>query len=183
MTRSQRTSANTSRAGTLEPDSLTLVTVARLGIDRTTNTPVVVLKEAIGDRSVSIWIGAPEANAIAIALQGVRPPRPVTHDLLRHVLEGLGGELVRAAVTGVRDATYYAELLVRRGGNELAAIDARPSDAVAIALRANAPILVASSLLRDVGAAEPEAGDALDSKTLRSYLERLDPQDFGRFRP
>ncbi len=160
-----------------------LVTVARIGVDRTTNTPVVVLQEAIGDRVVSIWIGAPEANAIAMALQGVRPPRPITHDLIRHVLEGLGGELVRVAVTAVRDSTYFAELLIRRGGNHLAAVDARPSDAIAIALRASAPILVAESLLRSADHEEPEAGDSLDSNTLRTYLERLDPQDFGRFRP
>ena len=160
-----------------------LVTVARIGVDRATNTPVVMLREAIGDRVLSIWIGAPEANAIAIAVQGVRPSRPITHDLLRHVLEGLGGELVRVAVTTVQDSTYFAELLIRRGGNELAAVDARPSDAVAIALRAGCPILVAESLLRPAEQEEPEPGDSLDSSTLRTYLERLDPQDFGRFRP
>jgi bifunctional DNase/RNase len=159
------------------------VTVARIGVDRTTNTPVIVLKEAIGDRVVSVWIGAPEANAIAMALQGVRPPRPITHDLLRHVLEGLGGELVRVAITAVRDSTYFAELLIRRDGNQLAAVDARPSDAIAIALRAAAPILVADNLLRSADHEEPEAGDSLESTTLRTYLERLDPQDFGRFRP
>ena len=160
-----------------------LVTVARLGVDRTTNTPVVALKEAIGDRVLSIWIGAAEANSIAIAVQGVRPPRPVTHDLLRHVLEGLGGDLVRVAIPAVRDSTYFAELLVRQQGNQLTAIDARPSDAIAVALRASAPILVAESLLRSPDADEPDAGDSIDSTTLRTYLERLDPQDFGRFRP
>lgn len=160
-----------------------LVTVARLGVDRATNTPVIVLKEAIGDRTLSIWIGAPEANAIALAVQGVKPPRPITHDLLRHMVEGLGGEVVRAAVTTMRDSTYYAELLLRRGATELAAVDARPSDAIALALRASAPILVAGTLLRDADADVPDAGDALDSATLRDHLERLDPQDFGRFRP
>ena len=104
---------------------------------------------------------------------------------LRRIENGAGttGELVRVAVTAVRDSTYFAELLVRRGGNQLTAIDARPSDAVAIALRAAAPILVADSLLKGPDSEEPEAGDSIDSTTLRNYLERLDPQDFGRFRP
>lgn len=157
--------------------------MARLGVDRITNSPVIVLREAVGERVLPVWIGAPEANAIAMAMQGIQPTRPVTHDLLRHVLEGLGGELVRVAITAVRDSTYYAEMLVRRGERDLAAIDARPSDAIAVALRTMAPILVAASLLRSADVEEPEAGDALDPDALRAHLEQLDPQDFGRFRP
>ncbi len=175
--------SRTSRVGTLEPDPFVLVTVARLGVDRTTNSPVIVLREAVGERVLPVWIGAPEANAIAMAMQGVQPVRPITHDLLRHVLEGLGGELLRVAITDVRNSTYHAELLVRHGDRELTAIDARPSDAIAVALRTASPILVATSLLRSADTDEPEAGDTLDSNALRAHLEQLDPQDFGRFRP
>ncbi len=157
--------------------------VARIGLDRATNTPVVLLREAVGDRAVPIWIGVPEASAIAIALQKVTVPRPMTHDLLLHILRGLGGDVVRVAVTGTRDNTYYAELLLRRGTQELAAVDARPSDAIALALRAGAPILVAESLLHPVAADEHETPWPLKSDALRAYLEGLDPQDFGRFQP
>ena len=159
------------------------MTVARLGVDRATNTPVVFLREAVGDRALPIWIGTPEANAIAITLQQVAVPRPMTHDLLRHILEGLGGQLVRVAITAIRDNTFYAELLVRRGETELAAVDARPSDAIALALRTAAPILVAESLLRPVAADDADATPPLAADALKAYLERLDPQDFGRFQP
>ncbi len=157
--------------------------VARIGLDRATNTPVLLLREAVGDRAVPIWIGVPEASAIAIALQKVTVPRPMTHDLLLHVLHGLGGEVVRAVVTEARDNTYFAELLLRRGGQELAAVDARPSDAIAIALRAGAPILVADALLHPVEAGDHDAPWPLKAEALREYLEGLDPQDFGRFQP
>jgi len=159
------------------------VNVARIGLDRATNTPVLLLREAVGDRAVPIWIGVPEASAIAIALQKVTVPRPMTHDLLLHVLRGLGGEVVRVVVTEARDNTYYAELLVRRGAQELAAVDARPSDAIALALRAGAPILVAESLLHAVAADESDTPWPLTSAALRAHLEGLDPQDFGRFQP
>ena len=157
--------------------------VARIGLDRATNTPVLLLREVVGDRAVPIWIGVPEASAIAIALQKVAVPRPMTHDLLLHMLRGLGGEVVRVVVTEARDNTYYAELLVRRGAQELAAVDARPSDAIALALRAGAPILVAESLLRPIASDETDTPWPLQSDALRAYLEGLDPQDFGRFHP
>ncbi|HEX3927807.1 MAG TPA: bifunctional nuclease family protein [Gemmatimonadales bacterium] len=157
--------------------------VARLGIDRATGTPVVVLREAAGARGLPIWIGPSEANAIAIAMQQIAVPRPLTHDLLRHVLQGLGGELLRVAITSSRDNTFYAELLVRHGTNELAGIDARPSDAIALAVRCGAPILAAESLLQRADAPDPTAPWPLQADALRKYLEGLDPQDFGRFLP
>ena len=90
------------------------MTVAHLGVERSTNTPVVVLHEVGGSRSLQIWIGASEANAIAVELRGEHPSRPMTHDLLKQLLRGLGGELRRVSVTALRDNTYYAELLVAR---------------------------------------------------------------------
>jgi bifunctional DNase/RNase len=156
-------------------------TVARLGLDRSTNSPVVILQEAGGDRVLPIWIGVPEASAIALELQHARPPRPMTHDLLKTLLVGLGGELRHAAITRVEQNTFYAELLVVRG-DQLFTIDARPSDAIALALRAKAPILVADALFAGDAAT---AGDAAppSADELKRRLEGLDPEDFGRFQP
>jgi hypothetical protein len=161
------------------------VSVAHLGLDRTTNSPVVILREVGGERTLPIWIGSSEASAIAMELQAVRPPRPMTHDLLRHLLTGLGGQLRRVNLTGIRDGTYFAELLIVRG-ETVFQVDARPSDAMALALRCNAPIFSADELLErpangpsDAPASEPGA----DPDALRRYLQKLDPQDFGRFQP
>ena len=161
-----------------------LVTVARLGIDQSTNSPVVILQEAGGDRVLPIWIGAPEASAIALELQGAKPERPMTHDLLRTLLVGLGGELRQVAITRVHQNTFYAELLVARN-DELFTIDARPSDAIALALRAKAPIVIAESLLIGEDGMATQGGDesALTPEELKRRLEGLDPQDFGRFQP
>jgi bifunctional DNase/RNase len=157
------------------------VLVAHLGLDRTTNSPVVILREKDGDRVLPIFIGAPEASAIAMELQGLKTSRPMTHDLLKQVLVGLGGELRRVLITALRDNTYFAELLIRRDG-ELFEIDARPSDCIALALRAHAPILCDDQLFRDDGAgAAPPPDDTLGPEALRKYLEGLDPQDFGKF--
>lgn len=160
------------------------VAVAHLGMDRSTNSPVVILREVGGERVIPIWIGPGEANAIAMEMQGVRPQRPLTHDLLKHVLGGLGGELRRVNLTGLRDGTYFAELLIARGEAHFE-VDARPSDSIALALRCNAPIFSAEELLdqsdRPTDAPAPEPGAAPDA--LRRYLENLDPQDFGRFQP
>ena len=161
------------------------VAVAHLGMDRATNAPVVILREVGGERTLPIWIGPGEAHAIAMEMQGVRPQRPLTHDLLKHVLAGLGGALRRVNLTGIRDGTYYAELLIARG-ESIFEVDARPSDSIALALRCNAPIFSAEALLdgADDGPADapaPESGPTSDA--LRRYLEKLDPQDFGRFQP
>lgn len=158
--------------------------VAHLGLDRTANSPVVVLQEVGGERVLPIWIGPSEASAIAAELQGVRPPRPLTHDLLKHVLAGLGGALRRVNLTGLRDGTYYAELLIARGEAHFG-VDARPSDAIALALRCSAPIYAAEALLAregDAPATPPPEADP-DPDALRRHLQQLDPQDFGRFLP
>ena len=159
------------------------MTVAHLGLDRSANTPVVVLKEATGDRTLRIWIGAAEAAAIALEMRGDSPPRPMTHDLLKHVLVGLGGELRRVTITGVRDNTFFAELLVYRGA-QILEIDARPSDGIALALRTDASIFVREELLDGDGpepAVVPPAESSADQ--LKKFLSKLDPQDLGRFQP
>jgi len=160
------------------------VQVAHLGLDQNTNSPVVLLKERDGDRVLPIWIGPSEASAIAMELQGVKAQRPMTHDLLKHVIVGLGGELRRVTITNVRDNTYFAELLIRRD-EQMVQVDARPSDSIALALRLRAPIYTSDELLdhsgSEAGAPAPER--RLDAESLKQYLEKLDPQDFGRFTP
>lgn len=160
------------------------VTVAHLGLDRATNSPVVVLQEQDGERTVQIWIGAPEANAIALELRGDKPARPMTHDLLKQVLEGLGGSLRRVSITGIRDNTYFAELLVARG-EQLFEVDARPSDCIALALRSNAPIFLNEELFGDDGSPPPEHPPSADpdADALKRFLSKLDPEDLGRFQP
>jgi uncharacterized protein len=159
------------------------MTVSQLGVDRQTNTPVVILKEQGGERTLPIWIGAAEANAIATELRGEKPARPMTHDLFKQLLGGLGGELKRVTITALRERTYLAELLVYRG-EQIIEVDARPSDSIAIALRLDAPIFAAEELLDQSGSTEPGSGDQpSDPEVLKRYLAKLDPQDLGRFQP
>ena len=160
-----------------------LVTVARLAVDRTTNTPVVFLREAVGDRGVAIWIGGAEAAAIALALQAEQPPRPLTVDLLAAVISATEGELRRVAITAMRGGTFYAELELISADGHVQHVDARPSDAIGLALRTGAEIVAASSLLTTEGGANPAPPEPLSAADLREYLKQLGPEDFGRFVP
>jgi bifunctional DNase/RNase len=161
------------------------VTVAHLGLDQKTNTPVVILQEKGGERVLSIWIGPAEASAIAMELAGIKFARPLTHDLLRQVVVGLGAELDRVLITRVKDNTYYAELHIHRD-DHVVQIDARPSDSIAVALRLKAPIFTSEDLLdiTPIDTVEPsQQPGPLDSDQLKSYLQNLDPEDFGKFTP
>lgn len=160
------------------------VTVAHLGLDRTTNSPVVILREKDGAGVLPIWIGPAEASAIAMEMQGVKAPRPMTHDLLKQVLVGMGATLKRVNISAVKERTYFAELLVHRE-ERVYQFDARPSDSIALALRLQAPIFADPSLLDQTVTAPGEAPPhpTLDADQLRQHLERMDPQDFGRFTP
>ena len=161
------------------------VRVAHLGLDRATNTPVVILQEKEGERVLPIWIGPAEASAIAMELAGVKFARPLTHDLLRQVILGLGAELKRVVITKVQDNTYYAALEIRRDDHVIQ-IDARPSDSIAIALRLGAPIYTNDGLLDSEmgpGFIEAEPDPALESDDLKKHLQDLDPEDFGKFTP
>lgn len=169
--------------GILESEALVRVDVARLALDRTTNTPVVFLREAVGDRGVAIWIGPAEARAIALALAGDTAPRPLTHDLLHTLLGALQGTVERVNITAVRDGTYLAELHLLRSDGQQVTIDARPSDALALALRADAPVWAHSSLLQADGVPAQEVVAPLDAEALRAHLRGLGPEDFGRFTP
>jgi bifunctional DNase/RNase len=163
------------------------VRVAHLGLDRTTNTPVVILQEQGGDRVLPIWIGPAEASAIAMELAGMKFARPLTHDLLKLVIVGLGADLRKVIITQVKENTYYAELHIYRG-DAVVNIDARPSDSIAVALRLKAPIFTSDELLEnttiDTSELASESGpQSLDADALKNYLQNLDPEDFGKFTP
>jgi bifunctional DNase/RNase len=161
------------------------VVVAHLGVDRTTNSPVVILQEKGGTRVLPIWIGPAEASAIAMKLQDVKAPRPLTHDLLQHILTGLGGSLRRVFITSVKENTYYAEMVIDRD-DHVFQVDARPSDSIALALRLEAPIYTEETLLNQpsLETEDRHAPDtSMTAESLKRYLENLDPQDFGRFNP
>jgi bifunctional DNase/RNase len=164
------------------------VTVARLGLDSSTNTYVVVLRERDGQRLLPIWIGQPEAESIAMELNHVQRERPMTHDLCRSLITGLGGVLRQVTITRVHQSTFYAELVLD-GPAGAVVIDARPSDSIAIALRLEAPIFVPDWLLTglpDAEPLEPPEGmptSELTPEQLKRYLEQLRPEDFGRFLP
>jgi len=173
------------------------VKVASLGLDKASNTPVVILQEMDGERVLPIWIGPGEASAIAMELAGMKFSRPLTHDLFTTLMQGLGSELQRVLITKVVDNTYHAELILRRDG-EMVSIDARPSDSIAIALRAKAPIFAHDDLLEEasieIQSADMEAGDifegadaeepaGMDAEQLKEYLKKMNPEDFGRFNP
>ena len=169
------------------------VVVARLGLDSSTNSYVLVLQEKGGERLLPIWIGQPEAESIVMQMHNLKRVRPLTHDLCKSLIQGLGGQLRRVQITRVEKNTYYAELHIQRG-EAVVQIDARPSDSIAIALRFAAPIFATETLLSNMTietAGEPEeseptiqgASPELDAEQLKSYLEQLRPEDFGKFNP
>ena len=165
------------------------VVVSRLGLDSSTQSYVVILQEKEGQRLLPIWIGQPEAESIVMQMHNVKRPRPLTHDLCKSLIVGLGGELRKVHISRVEKNTYYAELHIARNG-DMVQVDARPSDSIAIALRLSAPIFASETLLTDVQV--EEATDApdfaalqdekeLNAEQLKEYLERLRPEDFGKF--
>ncbi|MBC7092654.1 bifunctional nuclease family protein [Candidatus Bipolaricaulota bacterium] len=132
--------------------------VRALLLDPTTKTPVLLLKDRNSSKAMPIWIGEPEAMSIALELQGHAFPRPLSHDLMKRLLEALGGALERVVISSVKESTYYATLVVRDGGGELREIDARPSDAVALALRTRSPIYIEEEVFEQ-SAIESPFGD------------------------
>jgi uncharacterized protein len=145
--------------------------------------PIVLLKTAEGNKFLPIWIGHPEAAAILMKLQSQAPPRPMTHDLLSDVLEQLGAQIVRITVTELRENTFYAQITLQQDGGEIE-IDSRPSDAIALAIRAEAPIFAADRVIEE-SAIEFE-GEEIDQDRLdeevakfRNFLDEVTPEDFA----
>lgn len=148
-----------------------------LMIDPVTNMPIVLLRDTDNQKVLPIWVGPVEANAIALQIENVATPRPMTHDLLRNVLQELGGTLRRILITDLKDSTFYAYLEVDRGG-EVLLVDARPSDALALAIRVRAPIFVDARVLESAKSVDVPSDEA-DRERLQKWLESLDPDDLG----
>jgi uncharacterized protein len=151
-----------------------------LMIDPVTNMPIVLLKENDSEAVLPIWVGVYEANAIALEIEKVSTPRPMTHDLLRNLLVGLEATVRKVVVTELRDDTFYAVIWLDRGG-EIISIDSRPSDALALALRMDCPIFVEEEVLKTSKQAA-NLVDRASSDDLRKYLENLGDDDLGHYK-
>ena len=156
------------------------MTIRGLMLDPVTQMPIVILKDVGSDTVLPIWVGVYEANAIAIEIEKVSPPRPMTHDLIRNVLTGLETSVKRVVVTDLRDDTFFAVIWMERDG-ELVSVDARPSDALAVALRMDCPIFVDEVVLKNSKiTANPM--DKISPEELRRYLEGLNDEDLGKYK-
>jgi len=156
------------------------MTIKGLMVDPITNSPIILLHDEAGQRVLPIWVGLFEANAIALQVENVAPPRPMTHDLLRHAIEQLGASVSKVVVNDLKESTFYALIHLETTQGALA-IDSRPSDAIALALRTKAPILVEETVLDraktiDFGADRP------DAERLQKWLENLDPEELGKYK-
>ena len=143
-------------------------------VEQPTNQPLVLLRESDGNRYLPIWIGAGEATAIAFAQQGVTPPRPLTHDLMRDLVTALGRELTEVQITEMKDGVYYAVLVFDQGTE----VSARPSDSIALALRTGTRIVCAEAVLDSSGLAVP-AEEVQEVEKFREFLDHVTPEDFS----
>jgi bifunctional DNase/RNase len=148
-------------------------------IELPTNTPIVLLRETGGTRYLPIWIGAGEAAAIAFALEGVQPQRPLTHDLLKDVVAAMGAGVSRVLVTSLRDGVFFADLVLNGGDGGEVVVSSRPSDAIALAARTQAPIFVVPAVLEEAGVEIRDEDEETEIARFRSFLENVDPEDFG----
>jgi bifunctional DNase/RNase len=159
-------------------DGVRELDVVGVRVEMPSNQPIVLLRERGGDRYLPIWIGASEATAIAHAQQGVVPPRPLTHDLLRNVIEALGRRLVEVRIVAIRDNVFHAELVFDGG----LTVGSRSSDAIALALRTGSRIVGADEVLDAGGVAVPDE-DEDEVERFRKFLEQISPEDFGEETP
>lgn len=151
-----------------------------LTMDPVTNMPIVVLKDVNGGSVLPIWVGIFEANAIALEIEKVSTPRPMTHDLIKTVLMGLNAGVKKVVVSELKDDTFYALIWLEKDG-ELISVDSRPSDALALALRLDCPIFVEDSVLK-TSKATNAVNDKVQSEELRKWLEGLNDEDMGRYK-
>ena len=149
------------------------LSVVGVRVELPSNQPIVLLKEVDGDRYLPIWIGAVEATAIAYEQQGVKPPRPLTHDLMRDILTAVNAPLRAVEIMELKDNVYFADLLLGDGVR----VSARPSDSIALALRVGAPIRCAEQILTDVGIVIPDEQED-EVEKFREFLDQITPEDF-----
>ncbi|MCJ7779268.1 MAG: bifunctional nuclease family protein [Acidimicrobiia bacterium] len=151
--------------------------VVGVRVELPTNTPILLLKERDGTRYLPIWIGTPEATAIALALEGIETARPLTHDLMKTLLDALGAEIERVDVTSLDEGTFYADLVIESEGEELT-ISARPSDAIALATRSGAPVFASKALLDEAGIEIHDDNEEAEIERFREFLDDVTPEDF-----
>jgi uncharacterized protein len=158
----------------------TEMVIKGLMVDPVTNMPIVILRDKDGERVLPIWVGIFEANAIALQIENIATPRPMTHDLLRNVIRDLNGAVERIVVSDLKETTFYA-LIYLRVGPELVAVDARPSDAIALALRTQAPIFVEEHVI-DSAKTVDLSQEPANADRLQKWLESLDPEELGKYK-
>ncbi len=158
------------------------MSIKGLSVDPITNMPIIVLRETGGERVLPIWVGVFEANAIALQIESVQTPRPMTHDLLKSVIDELGGRLERVVVSELKDNTFYATLRLRTPRGALI-VDARPSDAIALALRSGARIYVEEAVIQGARSLDESSG-APDTgiKRVQKWLESLSDEELGKYK-
>jgi uncharacterized protein len=148
-------------------------------VEMPSNQPIVLLKEIDGSRFLPIWVGAVEATAIAFAQQGVEPPRPLTHDLMNNLLELLDATLTAVHLTEIKDGIFYATMLLRDSNAGQLTVSARPSDAIALAVRSHSNILATQELLDEIGIEIPQGdGENQEVEKFREFLDQINPEDF-----
>ena len=158
------------------------MSIKGLMLDPVSNSPIVVLRDDEEKFFLPIWVGIFEANAIALQLENVATPRPMTHDLLKNMIAELHGEVTRIVINDLRDSTFFAQIRILSGERTLE-IDARPSDAIALALRTEAPIFVEQAVLDQAQTISPDAiDDEMGDKSSKKFLEELDPDDLGKYK-
>jgi len=150
-----------------------------LMLDPSSNVPIVILRDEESDVFLPIWIGVFEANAIALRIEGVQPPRPMTHDLLLSSVQTLGATIERIVISDLKDSTFFAVIHLDRKGEKIT-LDSRPSDAIALALRAEAPIFVLRAVLEKAKALDVDS-EASEEERIKKMLEELGPEDLGKY--
>ena len=155
--------------------------VRGLALDPVSNMPIIILRDEEEKRSLPIWVGIFEANAIALELEKISTPRPMTHDLIKNILESVEAKVEKIVVNDLRDNTFFALIHLRLGEEEIT-VDSRPSDAIALALRVGAPIFVDEDVVRRAKSVEVAPKESDDQEKLKEWLENLKPEDFGKYK-
>lgn len=155
--------------------------VRGLALDPVSNMPIIILRDEEEKRSLPIWVGLFEANAIALELEKISTPRPMTHDLIKNILESVEAKVEKIVVNDLRDNTFFALIHLRLGEAEIT-VDSRPSDAIALALRMGAPIFVDEDVVRRAKSVEVAPKESDDQEKLKEWLENLKPEDFGKYK-
>jgi len=157
------------------------MTIKGLMIDPITNMPIIILRDQEGQRILPIWVGGFEANAIALQIENVQTPRPMTHDLLKNIIDDLSAQVERIVVTELKENTFYALIHLRTNGHSIE-VDARPSDAIALALRTRSPIFVEEAVIQNARSVESSRESSMDVTRLQKWLEGLSEDELGKYK-